>query len=202
METATATGGDRRSAGANTGPGGRAGAAAGERDEQEGELCTRERYDIAVFESCMPDYMGSSGYCVLASSTQMKRPGSSESGSICNNGLSYRCTYPFLSWALLFPKDEMCTIQLGKAVRMCKVQWFGGPGALCSTHPLSDFTFSLLPFSPHLKSPLALRVSLISSTSHLVKYHMDHFSIIFIVCCLHLLPKCKHHEGRVLCSVH
>ena len=128
VETATATGGDRRSAGANTGPGGRAGAAAGERDEQEGELCTRERYDIAVFESCMPDYMGSSGYCVLASSTQMKRPGSSESGSICNNGLSYRCTYPFLSWALLFPKDEMCTIQLGKAVRMCKVQWFGGPG--------------------------------------------------------------------------
>lgn len=147
--------------------------------------------------------MGSSDYSVLASSTQMQHPGSSESGSICNNGLSYRCTYPFLSWALLFPKDELCIIQLGKTVRMCKIQLFGGPGALCSAHPLA-LPFHVQPASlqPAPEVPPCSTCLFISSTSHLVKYHMDHFSIIFIVCCLHLLPKCKHHEGRVLCSVH
>ena len=119
-------------------------------------------------------------------------------------GFHIRVPTPFYPWALLFPKDQMCIIQLGRTVRICKIQLLErGPWSPpLRTPPCSAISHTACFPSAHTWRPPCLVFPFISSTSHLVIYHMGHFSVIFIVCCLHLLPKCKHHEGRVLCSVH
>lgn len=89
-------------------------------------------------------------------SDQMKRSGSSVSGAVCKNRIQYLQTDPFFPRTLLFPKDQMCIIQLGRTIRICKIQllqrWvLGSP----LPHPAySRFMVQPASLLPNLKLPL------------------------------------------------
>lgn len=102
-------------------------------------------------------------------------------------GNNTRVPTPFYPLVLLFAKDWMYIIQVGRIIRICKIQFLERR----IWHPPQAYPpvscCNLLPFCPHPKCLTCSTFSFFSHTSHLLIHHINYLSIIFIVYCLHLL---------------
>lgn len=106
---------------------------------------------------------------------------------------------PFYPLSLLFPNDQMYIIQVGRTIRICKIQLLEMVMALSPPSPSALLLHADLHPSAHTwSSLLGSSFSFFCSTSHFLKYHMHYclLSILFTVSIS--LLECKFYEGRVL----